>query len=135
MADTSFAPLKRELLLEEDLPPANPPVRLIKGARIKFAPGQPTGLHRHPVSTVGVVTAGSFSFQPEGEQVRVLQTGDSFFEPAGRTILRFDNASASEPAEIVCFYLADSRERPAIEMLPGGLNSQLGMRRPGSSPA
>ena len=42
MADTSFPALKREPLMEEELPLANPPVRLIKGARIKFAPGQPT---------------------------------------------------------------------------------------------
>jgi quercetin dioxygenase-like cupin family protein len=130
MADTSFRPLKREPVLEE--PSANPTVRLIKGARIKFAPGQPTGLHRHPVSTVGVVTAGSFNFHPEGGPPRLLRTGDGFFEPAGRTILRFDNASACEPAEIVCFYLADTKERPAIEMLAGGMDSQLG--RKNSSP-
>ena len=49
MADTPFPPFKREPPLEEALPAANPTVRLIKGARIKFAPGQPTGLHRHPV--------------------------------------------------------------------------------------
>ena len=61
MADTRFPPLKREPLLEEELPAANPTVRLIKGARIKFAPGQPTGLHRHPISTVGVVTARKLS--------------------------------------------------------------------------
>jgi len=59
MGDARFRALKREPLLEEKLPTANPSVRLIKGARIKFAPGQPTGLHRHPVSTVGVATAGS----------------------------------------------------------------------------
>ena len=40
MAETTFLPLKREPLLEEELPPENPSVRLIKGARIKFAPGQ-----------------------------------------------------------------------------------------------
>ena len=67
MADTQFPPLKREPLLEEELPAANPTVRLIKGARIKFASGQPTGLHRHPISTVGVVTAGSFNLQLEGQ--------------------------------------------------------------------
>jgi quercetin dioxygenase-like cupin family protein len=103
-------------------------VRLIKGARIKFAPGQPTGLHRHPISTVGVVTAGSFNLQLEGKPVQLLKTGDSFFEPAGHTILKFDNASTSEPAEIVCFYLADTTERPPIEMLAGGLDSQLGRK-------
>jgi hypothetical protein len=59
MADMSFPPLKREPVLEEELPSANPAVHVIKGARIKFAPGQPTGLHRRPVSAV-VVTAGSF---------------------------------------------------------------------------
>jgi quercetin dioxygenase-like cupin family protein len=129
MADTAFPALKREPLLEEELPAANPTVRLIKGARIKFAPGQPTGLHRHPISTVGVVTAGSFTLQLEGKPAQLLKTGDSFFEPAGHTILKFDNASASEPAEIVCFYLADTKERPPIEMLAGGLDSQLGKDR------
>ena len=129
MADTQFPALKREPLLEEELPAANPTVRLIKGARIKFAPGQPTGLHRHPISTVGVVTAGNFNFQQEGKPVQLLKTGDSFFEPAGHTILKFDNASTSEPAEIVCFYLADTKERPPIEMLAGGMDSQLGKDR------
>jgi quercetin dioxygenase-like cupin family protein len=103
IADTPFPPLKREPLLEEELPAANPTVRLIKGTRIKFAPGQPTGLHRHPISTVGVVTVGSFNLQLEGKPARFLKTGDSFFEPAGQTILKFDNASTSESAEIVCF--------------------------------
>jgi quercetin dioxygenase-like cupin family protein len=129
MAETPFPALKRELLLEEELPSANPAVHLVRGARIKFAPGQPSGRHRHPVSTVGVVTNGSFNFQPEGEAARVLKTGDSFFEPAGRTILQFDNSSTSAPAEIVCFYLADTKDRPAIEMLEGGMDSQLGKRR------
>lgn len=121
-----FPALKREPVLEETLPPANPPVRLVKGARIRFAAGQPTGLHRHPMSTVGVVTAGSFVFQRDGEESRVLRTGDGFFEPAGHTMLRFDNASGSEPAEIVCFYLTDADERPPIEMLAGGMDAQLG---------
>jgi quercetin dioxygenase-like cupin family protein len=128
MADTPFPALKREPLLEEELPPANPTVRLIKGARIKFAAGQPTGLHRHPISTVGVVTAGSFHLQLEGKPVQLLNTGDSFFEPAGHTIFKFDNASVSKPAEIICFYLADTKERPPIEMLAGGLDSQLGKK-------
>src|SRR5271169_336533 len=81
--------------MEEELPSANPTVRLIKGARIKFAPGQPTGLHRYPVSTVGVVTAGSFNLQLEGKRAQLLKTGYSFFEPAGHTILKFDKASTS----------------------------------------
>lgn len=126
MSDTRFAKLEREPLLETAVPAENPPVRLVKAARIRFAPGQPTGLHRHPMSTCGVVTAGRFRFQIDGEAERELTTGDAFFEPACRTILKFDNASADEPAEIVCFYLSDTPDRPSIEMLHGGMAAQLG---------
>jgi quercetin dioxygenase-like cupin family protein len=126
--DTRFPPLRREPVLTQPLPSANPPVHLVTGARIRFAPGQPTGVHRHPMSTVGVVTQGSFIFQPEGEESRVLHAGDGFFEPAGQTMLQFDNASSTEPAEIVCYYLTDTKERPPIEMLEGGMDAQLGKR-------
>jgi hypothetical protein len=49
----------------------------------------------------------------------VLRVGDGFFEPAGHTMLKFDNASDSAPAEIVCYYLMDDDKRPAIEMPEG----------------
>ena len=55
-----------------------------------------------------------------------MRKGDGFFEPAGQTALRFDNASSNEPAKIVPFYLTDTDERPAIETLEGGLEAQLG---------
>jgi quercetin dioxygenase-like cupin family protein len=83
MADKPFPPLKREPVLEEELPSANPAVHMIKGARIRFAPGQPTGLHRHPVSTVGVVTAGSFKFQPEGRPASASEDWRQFLRAGG----------------------------------------------------
>ena len=126
MAEGRYSKLQREPVFEKQLPRANPPVRLVRGARIRFAPGQPSGLHRHPMSTCGVVTEGSFIFQIEGDAEQRLEAGDGFFEPACATIRRFDNASQSEPAEIVCFYLADMAETPAIEMLEGGMDAQLG---------
>ena len=124
MADAKYPQLQREPLLEATLPQAQLPVKLVKGARIRFAPGQPTGLHLHPMSTVGLVTLGNFTFQIEGEEPRTLHVGECFFEPAGHTILHFDNASETEPAEIVCFYLTDEDERPPIKMLPGGMDAQ-----------
>jgi quercetin dioxygenase-like cupin family protein len=126
MADQKFSALKREVLLEAVLPEANPRVTRVKGARIRFAPGQPTGLHKHAMSTVGVVTEGAFTLQFEGGEARTLRTGDCFFEPAGRVVLHFDNASQTDPAEIVCFYLTDEEERKPIEMLDGGMDAQLG---------
>jgi quercetin dioxygenase-like cupin family protein len=112
-----FAPLQRVPVLEEAIPSANPAVKMVRGARIRFAPRQPTGLHRHPISVAGVVTAGSFVFKREGEPEKVIRAGDAFFEPAGVTIERFDNSSSTEPAELIAFYLADTKDRPLIELL------------------
>jgi quercetin dioxygenase-like cupin family protein len=112
-----FPPLQRVPVLEEAIPSVNPPVKLVRGARVRFAPGQPVGLHLHPISVVGVVSAGTFVYKREGEAEKVLKTGDSFFEPAGVTIERFDNASSAEPAELTVFYLTDSKDRSLIELL------------------
>jgi quercetin dioxygenase-like cupin family protein len=116
-AEAPYPPLKRVPTMESRVPASNPPIRLVRGATITFAPGQLSGLHRHPVSTVGVVTTGSFIFEPQGAPRRVLHVGETFFEPANRTIVRFDNASSSKPAEITVFYLTDKASRPLIEML------------------
>ena len=112
-----FPPLQRVPVLEEAIPATNPAIKMVRGARIRFVPRQTTGLHRHPISVAGVVTAGSFIFKREGEAEKIIKTGDSFFEPAGVTTERFDNASGTEPAEIVAFYLNDSKDRALIEML------------------
>lgn len=60
----------------------------------------------------------------------MLGKGDCFFEPAGQTVLKFDNASADDPAEIFCFYLSGNDETPLIEMLDGGMDTQLGRDHP-----
>jgi quercetin dioxygenase-like cupin family protein len=116
-AAEDFPPLQRVPVLEEAVPSTNPAIKLVRGARIRFVPRQTTGLHRHPISVAGVVTAGSFIFKREGEAEKLIKTGDSFFEPAGVITERFDNSSSTEPAEIIAFYLTDSKDRALIEML------------------
>jgi quercetin dioxygenase-like cupin family protein len=91
----------------------------VKGARIAFAPGQPTPYHLHPIPVVGVVTRGAFIFQIEGQPARTIKAGEPFFEPADTRIARFDNASADEPAEIVAFYLVDRPDRELIRIIGG----------------
>jgi len=82
MTKGRYSKLQREPVIEKRLPDANPPVRLVRGARIRFAPGQPSGIHRHPISTCGVATKGNFIFQVEGETEQRLKPGNAFFEPA-----------------------------------------------------
>src|ERR1700733_6867198 len=110
-----FPPLQRVPVLEEAIPSTNPAIKLVRGARIRFAPRQTTGLHRHPISVAGVVAAGSFIIKREGEPEKVVKTGEPFFEAAGVATERFDNASDTEPAELVAFFLTDTKDRPLIE--------------------
>jgi quercetin dioxygenase-like cupin family protein len=115
MAASSFPPLRRELVLDEKLGGVSP--QEVKGARIGFAPGQPTPRHLHPIPVVGVVTKGSFTFQIEGQAAKTIKTGEPFYEPADVRIARFDNASSDEPGEIVAFYLVDRPDRELIKLI------------------
>ncbi len=49
--------------------------------------------------------------------LKTFHAGEAFFEPAGKTILRFDNASSTEPLTFICFYLLDQNENELIRML------------------
>jgi quercetin dioxygenase-like cupin family protein len=85
--------------------------------RIEFAPGQASGPHRHPCPVVGYVATGAIKFQIDGEAVQNLRQGDAFFEPQDVRIAHFDNASTSEPAAFIAFYLLGAAENELIEML------------------
>jgi quercetin dioxygenase-like cupin family protein len=84
---------------------------------ISFAPGQKTGRHRHPCPVVGFVSEGEAVLEVEGEDAQRLPAGSSFYEPAEKVILRFDNASATEPMKFIAHYLLHGRQE-LIEMLP-----------------
>ena len=84
---------------------------------IELAPGQRTGLHRHPCHVVGYIAAGSILYQVEGQVSKLLEAGDAFHEPENARVLHFDNASQSAPARFIAFYLLGSGEERLIEML------------------
>ncbi|MGH9742077.1 MAG: cupin domain-containing protein [Candidatus Acidiferrum sp.] len=85
--------------------------------QIDFVAGQCPGLHFHPGPVVGYVAAGSVLLQIEGQEARTLHAGQAFFEPASTRILRFNNASASEPTTFIAFYLLGASEHELIHML------------------
>jgi quercetin dioxygenase-like cupin family protein len=82
--------------------------------RVELPPGQPAGSHYHPGAVTGYVESGLIAFERAGQPVRELGPGDVFFEPAGETILRFDNRSDREPATFIAFYLLTG-DQPLIE--------------------
>ncbi len=109
----------RQVIVRKDLLSAHFGARTFDRIEIKeidFSPGQKTGLHLHPGGTVGYVLSGAIAFRVDGEEGKLLRGGDAFFEPPNTRIVTFDNASTTEGATFLAFYLLEGNE-PLITML------------------
>jgi quercetin dioxygenase-like cupin family protein len=109
--------IARVPLASLELEPA--PLSRVRVVRLEFEPGQATGLHLHPMPVLGYVAEGAFLVQPEGEDARRYLAGEVVLEPAGKRILRFDNASTAEPAVLIATYLGGGPKDRLIEFLAG----------------
>lgn len=66
--------------------------------------------HRHPGSVLVYVIEGALRLALEGEDVRVVQAGGTFFEPPGVHHIITENASATERARALIIMLVPEGE-------------------------
>lgn len=88
---------------------------------VTYPPGAESAAHQHPGPTFGYVVRGKIKWAINGEPARVLEAGQSFFEPLGSVHSTSANASATEPAVISVVILGRPGEplsKPATK--PGG---------------
>lgn len=102
------AELGGKSLLSQDFEARN--VVQIEVGDFHFTPGQLAPLHTHVAPVFGYVAKGTIFYQVEGQQPQILKTGDAFYEPVGRNILHFDNASKTEEAIFVDYNFERSGE-------------------------
>jgi quercetin dioxygenase-like cupin family protein len=72
-----------------------------------FPPGTASPKHAHPGFILGYILEGEYRFQLEGEQEKMLSTGDVFYEAPGSTHLRSGNTSITRPARILVLAFAE----------------------------
>jgi quercetin dioxygenase-like cupin family protein len=92
-------------------------ISYVKIVEIEFQAGQKAPYHKHPCPIVGQVMSGSCLIQIEGEEPKVLKSGDTFYEPAKTPVIHFDNCSDTEPMKFIAYYLTNG-EKDLIEILP-----------------
>jgi quercetin dioxygenase-like cupin family protein len=87
---------------------------LMKGDKLKvtvvevtYPPGRSSPPHSHPCPVVGYVVSGAIRSQVKGEPEAVYKSGESFFEAANGVHLISANASSTEPAKFVAYFLCD----------------------------
>lgn len=93
---------------------ADVPGKAVTTAIVIFPPDAYTPAHRHPGSVTAFVLKGSIRSQLSGDAVVTYQAGETWFEPSGALHVFAENASATEPAELLAIFVADENCGPLV---------------------
>jgi quercetin dioxygenase-like cupin family protein len=74
---------------------------------VSYGPGESSLPHSHPCPVIGYVTEGSIRTQVKGQPESVIKTGGSFYEAPHGVHLVSANASLTEPASFLAFFVCD----------------------------
>jgi quercetin dioxygenase-like cupin family protein len=79
--------MKNTTTLLEAMPPRLPDPAHVMTVQVDLPPGDPGAApHRHSGPVFGYVLEGELRFELEGEPVRILKEGETFWEPGGDVI-------------------------------------------------
>ena len=81
---------------------------------VSYPPGAKSGAHHHAKSAfiMAYVISGAIRSQVEGEPARVYHAGETWNESPGAHHTTSENASATEPAELLAVFLLDTGDGP-----------------------
>ncbi len=86
---------------------AHVPGKTLTTVVVEFPPNAYSPKHTHGGSVSAYVLSGTVRSQLAGGPVGTFKRGDSWFEPLGATHLFAENASDTEPAEVLALFVAD----------------------------
>ncbi|OCB12172.1 cupin domain-containing protein [Mycobacterium intracellulare] len=94
--------------------PTNVPGKSLEAVSVSYPPGAKSGAHHHAKSAfiMAYVISGAIRSQVEGEPARVYRAGETWSEPPGAHHTISENASATEPAELLAVFLLDTGDGP-----------------------
>jgi quercetin dioxygenase-like cupin family protein len=84
---------------------------------VYYGPGEASPPHSHPCAVVGYVVQGAIRTQVKGEPLALYKAGESFYEAPNRVHAVSANASSSEPAKFVAYFVCD-HEAPLSADVP-----------------
>jgi quercetin dioxygenase-like cupin family protein len=92
----------------------NVPGKSLEAVRVSYAPGAKSQAHHHAKSAfiMAYVISGAIRSQVDGEPARVYRAGETWSESPGAHHTISENASATEPAELLAVFLVDTGDGP-----------------------
>lgn len=88
-------------------PLENVPGKTVTLKRVSFPPGATDSAHRHAGAVTVFVLSGAVRSQLDDGEAKVYKPGDTFFEPPGTLHTLAENASSTEPAELLAIFVAE----------------------------
>ena len=90
------------------------PIPALDGAHVKttlvevnYGPGEASPPHTHPCAVVGYVVEGSLRMRVEGQPEKLYSAGESFYEAPNGVHAVSANASATQPAKLIAYFVCD----------------------------
>ena len=110
---------RARLVLTQALPKMDGEHLKATSVEVNYGPGEASAPHSHPCPVIGYVVAGALRTQVRGEKEAVYTAGESFYEPANGVHVVSANASQTEPAKFLAFFVCD-HDAPLSAAAPGG---------------
>jgi quercetin dioxygenase-like cupin family protein len=94
--------------------PTDVPGKSLEAVSVSYPPGAKSRAHHHAKSAfiMAYVISGAIRSQVEGEPARVYHAGETWSEAPGAHHTISENASATEPAELLAVFLLDTGDGP-----------------------
>lgn len=102
-ANTSGESVKT--VISQNLP--NVPGKTLTVVIVTYAPGAKSAPHHHAGFVFAYVLKGEIRSQVSGGSVTIYHAGEHFIEPPGAQHLVSENASATQPAQLMAVFVAD----------------------------
>jgi quercetin dioxygenase-like cupin family protein len=93
---------------------ADIPGKSVTTAIVDFPPGAYSPRHRHPGSVTAYVLKGTLRSQLAGGPVETYTAGQTWFEPPGAIHLFAENASSTEPAQLLAIFITNDNCGPLV---------------------
>jgi quercetin dioxygenase-like cupin family protein len=95
-------------VVESDaLPPLDGARLQVQVVEVTYRPGERSAVHSHPCAVSGYVIEGAVRMQTQGGPEAVYTAGQSFYEAPNSVHLVSANASATERARFVAYFVCD----------------------------
>jgi quercetin dioxygenase-like cupin family protein len=98
---------RSRVVLSQAMPPLDGTHLQVTTVEVTYPPGGSSAPHSHPCPVIGYVLKGAVRMQVKGGPLSIYKAGETFYEAPNGIHMVSANASATEPATFLAYFLCD----------------------------